>query len=194
MGWMPVATWSAPQLEPDTIAACQRGDRDAFRLLFEAYKDKVYSLALYFSGNETAARDIAQEVFLKLFTRIGQFRGDANFSTWLYRLVANASVDAQRKSRRWVPLEAGTDVHIRHPQEERYFRRQVADAVKAALDHLQPKLRWPLVLRYVEGLSYEEIGSVLGCTSGTVASRLNRGHKILARKLAHLRGELDRGL
>ena len=99
-----MSTASAPDLDRNVLAACQRGDREAFHVLFEKYKDKVYSTALYFSGNEATARDVSQEVFLKLFTRIGQFRGDANFSTWLYRMVANACVDQQRKVRRLVPL------------------------------------------------------------------------------------------
>lgn len=192
-----MATASLPDLDRNVLTACQRGDREAFRVLFEKYKDKVYSTALYFSGNEATARDVAQEVFLKLFTRIGQFRGDANFSTWLYRMVANACIDQQRKVRRLVPLEPELDLsrHVaRKPQERGFFRREITDAVQGALHVLKPSLRIPLVLRYVEGLSYQEIGDALGCSAGTVASRLNRGHKILAKKLGHLRGMVDPGL
>lgn len=76
--------------------------------------------------------------------------------------------------------------------EQAQFRRQISDAVRGALQNLKPELRQPLVLRYVEGLSYQEIAAAMGCSSGTVASRLNRGHKLLARQLAHLRGQLDR--
>src|ERR671932_821581 len=87
------------------IEACQRGDREAFRLLFEAYQDKVYSISLYyFKGDESAARDVTQQVFLKLLTRITQFRGGAEFTTWLYRLVVNACTDEQRKHRRFLPF------------------------------------------------------------------------------------------
>ena len=195
--WMPVATASAPELDRNVIAACQRGERDAFRLLFEKYKDRVYSTALFFSGNEATARDVSQDVFLKLFTRIGQFRGDSNFSTWLYRMVANACVDQARKVRRLVPLEPEMDYTrhvVRRPQERAAQRNEVTDAVRGALDKLKPSLRIPLLLRYMEGMSYHEIGEALGCTSGTVASRLNRGHKLLAKKLAHLRGAVELGL
>jgi RNA polymerase sigma-70 factor (ECF subfamily) len=194
---MPVTTASAPDLDRQVLAACQRGEREAFHHLFEKYKDRVFSTALYFSGNEATARDVTQEVFLKLFTRIVQFRGDANFSTWLYRMVANACVDQKRKVRRLVPLDTELD-HSRHltrkPQEKGFFRREIADKVQIALQTLKPSLRIPLVLRYVEGLSYQEIGDALGCSAGTVASRLNRGHRILAKKLGHLRGVVDPGL
>src|ERR1041384_4576348 len=76
------------------INACQEGDRDAFRVLFETYKDKVYSIAVYSSGGyATFADDVTQQIFLKLFTAIKQFRGDSEFTTWLYRLVVNACLD-----------------------------------------------------------------------------------------------------
>jgi RNA polymerase sigma-70 factor, ECF subfamily len=73
-------------------------------------------------------------------------------------------------------------------EEERYARIELADSVKAAICELKPKLRLPILLKYVEGLSYEEMAGVLNCSKGTIASRMNRGHKILARRLAHLRG------
>ncbi len=176
--------------EAQLIAACQEGDRGAFQLLFETHKDRVYSIALHFSGNDTAARDIAQQVFLKLFTTIRQFRQDAEFTTWLYRIVVNACIDEQRKHKRFVPFSEGIEVRkmmAKGSQESRYLQREVADSVRAAISKLSPKLRLPILLKYVEGLSYEEIAETLGCSMGTVASRLNRGHKMLARKLAHLR-------
>ncbi|MGH9816092.1 MAG: sigma-70 family RNA polymerase sigma factor [Candidatus Acidiferrales bacterium] len=198
---MAVATMATSPAAADAglIAACQRGDREAFRRLFEKYKDRVYSLALHFSGNEAVAQDVAQRIFLKLYTSIGQFRGDSHFTTWLYRMVFNACTDEQRKTRRLVPLEGGAVTAAERrspaasrPQEQAQFRRQISDAVRSALQNLKPELRQPLVLRYVEGLSYQEIATAMGCSSGTVASRLNRGHKLLARQLAHLRGQLSR--
>src|SRR5437762_2167528 len=85
------------------IAACQHGDQEAFRLLFETYKDRVSSIAVYsLHGDEASAGDVTQQVFLKLMTTISQFRGDAEFTTWLYRLVVNACIDEQRKRRRFV--------------------------------------------------------------------------------------------
>jgi RNA polymerase sigma-70 factor (ECF subfamily) len=92
-------------IDSRTIAACQQGDRAALRLLFEEYKDRVYSIAIYsMAGDEMAAADVTQQVFLKLMTRIKQFRGDSEFATWLYRLVINTCHDEHRKRRRFVSL------------------------------------------------------------------------------------------
>jgi RNA polymerase sigma-70 factor (ECF subfamily) len=176
------------------IEACQAGDREAFRLLFETYKDRVFSMAVYsFGGDETAAKDVSQQIFLKLMTSIGQFRGDSAFTTWLYRIVVNACTDEQRKRRRFIPIGESipmSKIEERGPQEKHYAKLEIADSVKAAICELKPKLRLPILLKYVEDLSYEEIATVLGCSKGTVASRLNRGHQALARKLVHLRTEV----
>lgn len=185
-----LALMSEFESEARLIEACQQGDRAAFHTLFETYKDKVYSIALHFSGDEASARDVTQQVFLKLFTAISKFRHDSEFTTWLYRIVANACIDEQRKRRRLVPFAEGvevSDMKARGSQEQNYMRRQMAESVRTAISALSPKLRLPILLKYVEGLSYEEIAEALGCSKGTVASRLNRGHKILARKLSHLR-------
>jgi len=180
-------------IDRQTIAACQQGDREALRLLFEAYRDRVYSIAIYsLGGDQTAAADVTQQVFVKLMTRISQFRGNSEFTTWLHRLVVNCCLDERRKQRRFVPLaELGLIKASRGPisQATNYARRELAGHVQAAIAELRPKLRWPILLKYVEGLSYEEIAAVLGCSKGTVASRLNRGHKALAKKLGHLSGQ-----
>jgi RNA polymerase sigma-70 factor, ECF subfamily len=181
----------------DLIASCQQGDRDAFRLLFETYKDRVYSVALYFFGGDAAqAADITQQVFLKLFTKIEQFRSESEFTTWLYRLTTNACVDEQRKLRRLSQFdETGLEArpHLGRTQEDRVARRETAARVQAAVADLKPKLRVAILLKYFEGLSYEEMAAALGCSKGTVASRLNRGHKMLARRLGPLRGLLVQG-
>jgi RNA polymerase sigma-70 factor, ECF subfamily len=182
--------------EAAIIEACKEGDRAAFHTLFETYKDRVYSVALHFSGNEAVARDVTQQVFLKLFRVIGQFRHDSEFTTWLYRIVANACTDEQRKLKRLVPLADGVEVKsmfAHGSQEDVYIRRQVADSVRSAISTLSPKLRMPILLKYVEGFSYEEIAEALNLSMGTVASRLNRGHKELARKLGHLRNAVTAG-
>src|SRR5947209_10732129 len=193
----PVALMSDRQIETGVIAACQRGDREAFQLLFETYKDRVYAIALYFfGGNEAQASDITQQVFLKLFTKIAQFRSEAEFTTWLYRLTTNACVDEQRKVRRLSQLEETfmpDEVRVAEAQETRLARRETAEQVQAAVAELKPKLRVAILLKYFEGLSYEEMAAALGCSKGTVASRLNRGHKALARRLQNLRGTLRQG-
>ena len=183
---------SHQSMDWDVITACQQGDREALRSLFEGYKDRVYSIAMYsLGGDQQLASDVTQQVFLKLITRIRQFRGDAEFATWLYRLVVNVCRDEQRKQRRWVPLADSIFMTktVKQTQSRQYASKELSRHVQAAISELRPKLRWPILLKYVEGLSYEEIGQVLGCSKGTVASRLNRGHKALSKKLGFLRAE-----
>lgn len=177
-------------IDGQVIEACQQGDRAAFQLLFETYKDKVFSIAVYSSGGDRAvADDVTQQIFLKLFTAIRQFRGESEFTTWLYRLVVNACLDERRRRRRLLPW--GETVAMRNPsekkpQEKQYARLEITEAVQKAIGELKPKFRLPILLKYIEGLSYEEIASVMGCSKGTVASRLNRGHSQLAKRLSHL--------
>ena len=175
------------------IGQCQAGDRDAFRGLYEQYGDAVYSIAWHFSGDASIAKDVTQQVFLKLFGVIGQYRGDSSFRTWLYRIVANACEDEHRRRRRWLPLvdeTLGAFGRVRQSQLSHSNRREVADEVAAAIAALSPKLRMPIVLRYLEELSYDEIAEALGISMGTVASRLNRGHRALADRLGHLRDSI----
>jgi RNA polymerase sigma-70 factor (ECF subfamily) len=135
-------------------------------------------------------------VFLKLFTKIGQYRGDAEFTTWLYRLVANLCLDEQRRRKRVVPFVDAVEAETlapHEPPEDLFHRRDVAGAVQTALAGLTPELRLTLTLKYFEELSYDEMARVLGCSKGTIASRLHRGLKMLGRKLEHLRPSLTTG-
>jgi RNA polymerase sigma-70 factor (ECF subfamily) len=178
-------------IDDRTIEACQRGDSEGFRLLFEVYKDRVYSIALYyFNGDEASAHDITQQVFLKLLTHISQFESRSEFSTWLYRMVANACLDRKRALRRFLSFEGSRVFEIPEPRksiEDKVIQREREASIRSAISGLKPKLRMAVLLKHFEELSYDEIAVVLGCSKGTVASRLNRGHQILARKLAHLR-------
>lgn len=192
-GYVGSGTAEGKGLDGELLAACRRGDREGLRLLFETYGDKVYSLAFYMTGSEPLAEDLTQDVFLRAFSGIAGFRGEASLATWLYRIVANACIDERRAQRRLLPLDASQqrEFMVQQCQQERnYLRHEIAHAVRAAMTRLKPNLRLTLLLRYVEGLSYEEIAQALGCSSGTVGARLNRGHKILARELSYLRGAL----
>lgn len=174
----------------DVIEACRRGDLDAFRELFETYKDRVYSIALRYSGNPAAAMDIAQDTFVKLLARIGDYRAEASFDSWLYRLVVNTCIDDQRRGRRLTPFLDGLIDAVCAPAESvlhKLMRAETEQRVQDVVARLAPEHRMVIVLRYTEGLSYDEIASILGCSAGTVASRLNRAHKILERRLSHLR-------
>jgi RNA polymerase sigma-70 factor (ECF subfamily) len=172
----------------ELVQACQRGERDAFHALFEQYRNKVYSIALRFAGDEATAMDIAQDTFVKLFSCIREFRGDSSFDTWIYRLVVNSCMDHRRRSWRLMPLADRFQQTLRVPGDSltELLRTERGGQVRAAVERLSPDLRIAIVLRYTEGLSYEQIAEVLGCSLGTVASRLNRAHKRLEQLLSRL--------
>jgi len=183
-----------PLSEAALLDASRKGDADAFRRLFDEHKDRVYSFALYLSRSETMAKDLTQQTFVCVLARVGEFRGNAKLSTWLYRLVMNLYSDEYRRQRRWMPLTAVRPSQImseKSPQEKRFAEMEIALAVKHAIESLKPRLRAAVALKYLDNLSYQEIAEVLGCSIGTVASRLNRGHKLLARSLAYLRSSLQ---
>lgn len=179
---------------PEVIESCRRGDRDALRAIYDAYKDRVYSIAIYFfHGDAPAAHDVTQEVFLKLIGGITKFRGDSAFSTWLYRLVVNACLDRTRRGKTETVSDPDVLYALRDPvasHEETFARAEVARSVQAAIVSLPPKLRIAILLRYFDELSYADLAEALNCSIGTVASRLSRGHRILAKKLAPLRASL----
>jgi RNA polymerase sigma-70 factor (ECF subfamily) len=191
-----VTSLKEQDVTPAVIDACRRGDRDAFRVLYEAYKDKVYSMALYFfHGDAAMAADVTQQVFLKLLGSIAQFRGESAFSTWLYRFVVNACVDTTRSrgERAEMTDPAALDMlPAAGSHEDAFANAQIAGSVRAAVSLLAPKLRITILLRYFEDLSYAEMADVLQCSIGTVASRLSRGHAILARTLAQFRRSSER--
>jgi RNA polymerase sigma-70 factor (ECF subfamily) len=163
------------------------GDRDAQRLLFEQHAPRVRAIALGFFGDQATASDVVQEVFVKLLSRAHQFRGDAALSTWLHRLVVNACLDERRAVRRLVAISDAGAIEASGPGlEERAERRERDEIVREAVAGLSPPVRLAVLLRYFHDLSYEEMASAMGCSSGTVASRLSRGHAALARSLAEL--------
>jgi RNA polymerase sigma-70 factor, ECF subfamily len=182
------------------VAALMRNEtvepHEALRVLFERHKDRVYSVALhFFGGDEALAKDITSQVFLKLVDKIGQFRHQSEEATWLYRITANACMDEMRKRRRFVFFGHASEMKSEPAVESitgehRLERDETADAVKRAVAQLSPKLRLVILLRYFDELPYESMAEALGCSAGTVASRLNRAHKALAQKLAHLRDSL----
>jgi len=180
-------------MDPSThelVEACQRGEQAAFAALFEAHKDRVYSIALRYSGNPAAAMDISQDAFLKLLSRIGEFRGEARFETWLFRVVVNSCMDYRRGLRRALPFASGVLDALGEARDSvlhRLMDHETGESVQQAIAALPPQQRIVVVLRYTEELSYEEIAAAAGCSPGTVASRLSRALKTLERRLAHLR-------
>ena len=179
----------------ELIEGCRRGDPEAFRALFEKHKDMVYSIALRYSGDAAVAQDIAQDTFLKLFSTIGSFRGDSNFESWLYRTVVNSCFDQRRRTRRLTPLMDEVLAALRTPDVsalDEVLRAEISTHVRSVVESLAPDQRMVVVLRYTRGLSYDEIAEILGCAPGTIASRLNRAHKVLERRLSRLAKEQQR--
>lgn len=176
--------------EADWIERCRSGNREAFRPLYDAYKDRVYSFALYtLNGDAATAEDVAQEVFVRAFQNIARFRREAEFKTWLYRMTANACVDEFRRRKRsakWadfeLPATACSD----------FDNFELSSAVRSALAELPAEQRAAVLLKYFEERSYEEMAELLECSKGTIASRLNRGLKHLAAKLAFLKDGPER--
>ena len=176
------------QEETDLIEACKRGDSSALRQIYEAYKDKVHSLGYYMTGDREAAKDITQQVFLKVLTSILTFQYRASFSSWLFRLAVNVCRDYQRSTRRMKIFSTGVPASLaiydsRPSLEENLFKERVSETVRKVVMKMSPKLRTVIILKYIEDLSYSQIAELLGCSIGTVSSRLNRSHKILAEEL-----------
>jgi RNA polymerase sigma-70 factor (ECF subfamily) len=180
----------------ELIEACQRGEPEAFRALFERHKNKVYSIALRYSGDAAVAQDIAQETFLKLFVGIGSFRGESSFGSWLYRLAVNSCFDQKRKIRRLMPLLDEALAMLQAPDSsalDEMVRAELSGHLRTVLASLSDQQRMLLVLRYTQALSYEEIAEILGASKGTIASRLNRIHRMLERRLLRFTAGINAG-
>jgi RNA polymerase sigma-70 factor (ECF subfamily) len=173
---------------PDALVVrCQEGDAAAFVALFVTYRETVYSLALHYTGEAELAEDVMQDVFVKLLTRIRQYRRDAEFTSWLYRMVVNTCGHYRRKLQRYVALDegsAGTKLIGEARQEANAARRQAVAELKAGILALRPELRLPLLLHCDGGLSYAEISRLLLIPCGTVASRIGRARRALDKRLA----------
>jgi len=181
-------------LNEELVRACQDKDPEAQRELYECYKGKVHSLAIYMLGDPGMAEDLTQEIFLKVFRDLKAFRFESSFSSWLYRLATNTCLNAlrNRRSRREVDIEAAAGTPVEFDSggslEQQRMSQQAQQAVEKAILSLKPPLRVVVVLRYIENLSYNEISKVLSCSEGTVASRLSRAHRLLARRLRSWQG------
>jgi RNA polymerase sigma-70 factor (ECF subfamily) len=179
-------------LERDLIRAAQAGDRTAFKLLYERYRDRIYNLIYYSMGEVLAAEDVLQIVFLKVYKALPSFRLESRFSTWVYRIAVNECRN-QNRSRAWphVPLEdllgTGEEMAVSDAPDHRRGASQRREIIQQAVMELPPALRAVVILRYMDELSYEEIAETLNCAPGTVASRLNRALSRLEQRLRPLR-------
>lgn len=164
------------------------GDQEAFADLVDRYQQKVFNIAFRMTGDREEAMDMAQESFLRVFRSLPRFKGDSTFSTWLFRIVNNTCIDALRRRKRQVVVALSTDASIDTDEgeyqvefpstddgpEERAMQAEMREAVAQAIEQLSAEHRLALILRDVEGYSYEEIADMLELNIGTVKSRLNR--------------------
>ncbi len=179
--------------ERELIAACQLGDHLAFEEIYALHSTAIHTLAFYVCGDRHVAEDLTQQVFTRAFTALRTFNSQARLRTWLTRIALNVCIDHQRKGRKREflpfddqavkgnPLIAASDVSAE--------RTEFAGALDKAIDKMSRKLREVIILKYINELSYSEIAEVIGCSIGTVSSRLNRGHRFLAAELKDFQEE-----
>ena len=182
--------------EKELIEKAARGNRDAFGELVRRYEQKALALSNRLCGNPEDGADAAQEAFLSAWRNLPAFRGDAQFSTWLYRLVSNASMDILRRRQRrdahagpsFDDEETGFDAPDPSPAPQDIVeRRELRQELQDALQKLSPERREVLILREIHQLSYEEIADALSLDIGTVKSRIHRAREAL-RKILLERG------
>jgi len=152
----------------------EEGIRD-FDLLFNEYSQKVYSLAYRLMGNKEDAMDISQEAFINIFRKLNSFKGESDIATWIYRVVYNTCIDELRKKKiKQVPIHDNCGLQDDVSVEDRLEISIRKKAVRDALYKLEPEQRSIIVLRDMQGLSYDDIAFIMKCPLGTVKSRLSR--------------------
>ena len=179
--------------EQKLIQKILSGDTDAYAQIVQSHQAKVLGLCTSLLGNVTQAEDAAQEIFIKAYQSLRAFRGDAAFSTWLYRISANHCKDLLRKRSREktesldVLMEESGDAFQKlvEPSSDPGAAFEAADLIEKFLSSLSPDERIILTLREVQGLSYQEMARALGCSLDAVKSRLRRAREALEKKTRH---------
>jgi RNA polymerase sigma-70 factor (ECF subfamily) len=175
----------------ELVRKAQKNDLGAFEELVHLYQDRVYGLCYQLTNNHADAQDLAQEVFIRAYTGLGSFRNEADFGTWLHRIAVNQGININKKQKKNnaisldAPFKTAEGEMLREiaatgedPQEV-YEQVEMQKSVRTALDQLSQEHRSILVLREMQGYSYEEIAAIVGCSLGTVKSRINRARQAL---------------
>lgn len=173
------------------LEKARNGDVEAFERLIEGYQKRVYNIALRMIGNPEDANDLAQEVFIRIFKSIGSFKEQSAFSTWIYRITTNVCLDElrRRKNRNVISLDEEVQVDdggmqrqiaSDKPQPDQLLEQaEMKRMVLAAINTLKDEHKTAIILRDIQGFSYEEIANIVKCPEGTVKSRINRARQAL---------------
>lgn len=177
--------------EKHLLESAQKGELQAFEKLVERYQKKVYNIALRMTGNAEDAYEVSQEAFIRIYSSIRQFRKDSSFSTWLYRITINVCLDELRKQKKNKLVYLDENIEM----DDGEIKKQLADkgpapdemaeqdemkrAIRAAINELSEEHRIVVIMRDIQGFSYDDISKILKCPKGTVKSRINRARKIL---------------
>jgi RNA polymerase sigma-70 factor (ECF subfamily) len=188
------------EVDQQLVERAQRGDKEAFELLVSKYQRKLARLLSRFIRDATEVEDVTQEAFIKAYRALPTFRGDSAFYTWLYRIGINTAKNYLVAMGRRAPtttdfdsdeaenFEDGDQLRDLNTPENELMSRQVAETVNQTLEELPEELRTAITLREIEGLSYEDIASIMNCPIGTVRSRIFRAREAIADKLRPLLG------
>jgi len=175
--------------ENEMISRCQQGDQEALKEIFDQYHKKVYRIAYGVVRQREEALDVVQEVFIKLLRSIKNFKGRSHFYTYLYRMVMNTAIDHKRKAGKRFMSSLDQEGSFEPSAEAEkgpemiLLQKELEERVRLAMDKLPDEQKAALIFRDVEGLSYQEMAEAMGCSIGTVMSRLHYGRKRMQESL-----------
>lgn len=173
-----------------------KGDQQAFAELVDLYQDKLYHMAYRMLSNRQEAEDVVQDTFLRVYKNLDRFDETLKFSTWIYRIATNLCIDRLRKRKQTYSLDAesqdyeGLDGYSMIPSDDRTPESELilSDTqriIHQAMESLPPKYKTVMMLRYIQDLSLQEVGDILGMPVTTIKTRVHRGREFLRKKLEH---------
>jgi RNA polymerase sigma-70 factor (ECF subfamily) len=182
--------------EEQLVKRSLQGDLQAFEELVLGYQSKVYALTYRYMGNEEDAYDMFQETFIKAYRSLPTFKGQSSFGTWIYRIASNVCLDELRRRKRRIPTLSldepattldGNELEVEiadtsYSIDILYEQKELSSSIQEVLDQMKKEHKTAIILRDILDLSYEEMAKVMGCSMGTVKSRLSRARNILKEK------------